>query len=206
MTGTEQEQWLFDGLTRSQATWNVIANQVLMAQLDHDTTVEGERYWNDSWDGYPAARERILEHIAGHVSQQTSEDPFNVVVITGDWHSSFVNDLKVNFKEATSPIVATEFVGTSITSNGDSDIYQRYYGPMIPHNPHIKFFDGVHRGYVLCKLDRDRWVTDLLRVSSVIKSNWSVSSDSFEVRSGIPGATPVSSSLNRISLPLITVR
>ncbi len=205
MTGTEQERWLLDGLTSSRATWNVIANQVLMAQLDHDTTAEGERYWNDSWDGYPAARQRILEHIAAHVSQQTFEKPFNAVVITGDWHSSFVNDLKVNFKDPHSPIVATEFVGTSITSNGDSDIYQRYYGPMIPHNPHIKFFDGVHRGYVLCKLDRDRWVTDLLKVSSVTQLKWSVTKDTFEVRSGVPGASPVSFHPVRVSLPLITV-
>ncbi len=203
MTGPEQERWLLDGLTGSQATWNVIANQVLMAQLDHDTTAAGERYWNDSWDGYPAARQRVLTHIAGLVSQQTLEKPFNVVVITGDWHSSFVNDLKVDFKDRNSPIVATEFVGTSITSNGDSDIYQRYYGPMIPHNPHIKFFDGVHRGYVLCKLDRDRWVTDLLKVSSVTKPTWSVSKDSFVVRSGVPGATAFAPS--RVNLPLIVV-
>jgi phosphodiesterase/alkaline phosphatase D-like protein len=54
-----------------------------------------------------------------------------------------------------------EFVGTSISSNGDIPVYGPYYGPMIPANPHIKFFDGDRRGYVRCQLDRDRWRTDL---------------------------------------------
>ena len=62
---------------------------------------------------------------------------------------------------------------------------------MISHNPHIKFFDGVYRGYVRCMLYPDRWVTDLLKVSSVTQSNASVSNlGSFVVWSGTPGAKP----------------
>ncbi|MEJ7703355.1 MAG: alkaline phosphatase D family protein [Geodermatophilaceae bacterium] len=49
-----------------------------------------------------------------------------------------------------SPVVATEFVGTSISSNGDDIVYGPYYGPMIKFNPHIQFFDGDRRGYVRC--------------------------------------------------------
>lgn len=77
------------------------------------------------------------------------------MVITGDWHSTFVNDIKKDFSNSDSATVATEFVGTSISSNGDGIIYGPYYGPMIPANPHIKFFDGDRRGYVRCLVDRD---------------------------------------------------
>ena len=91
-------------------------------------------------------------------------------MITGDWHSTFVNDLKADYEDENAPVVATEFVGTSISSNGDCICYGPYYGPMIPFNPDIKFFDGDRRGYVLCKLDHDEWRTDLRMVPDRLDS------------------------------------
>jgi phosphodiesterase/alkaline phosphatase D-like protein len=65
MTRPEQEQWLLKGLDRSRARWNFIAQQVLMAQLDHDGAA-GDIFWNDSWDGYVGARTRIIRHLHDH--------------------------------------------------------------------------------------------------------------------------------------------
>ncbi len=62
----------------------------------------------------------------------------------------FVNDIKRDFDRPDSPVVATEFVGTSISTNGDNIVYGPYYGPMIKFNPHIQFLDGDRRGYVRC--------------------------------------------------------
>ena len=135
MLGAEQEEWLYDGLARSRARWNVIAQQVMMGQLDHNRG-DPRIYWHDAWDGYPVARQRLIDHLAAARVR-------NPVVITGDWHSTFVNDIKADFGDPDSATVATEFVGTSISSNGDGIIYGPYYGPMIPANPHIKFFDGT---------------------------------------------------------------
>ena len=133
----------------------------------------------------PGGARRILDHVATH-------DIRNPVVITGDWHSTFVNDLKVDFKDPASPVVATEFVGTSISSNGDAIVYGPYYGPMVPDNPHIRFFDGDRRGYVRCTLTPDTWTTDLRMVSTVSTSDAPVSTfASFVVQDGIPGATQV---------------
>ncbi|MEJ7654368.1 MAG: alkaline phosphatase D family protein, partial [Chloroflexia bacterium] len=137
MTGPAQERWLLDGLSSSSARWNVIAQQVLMAELDHKAG-QGEIFWNDAWDGYPAARNRILSHLA-------TRNVSNPMVLTGDWHSTFVNDLKMDFKDPDSATVASEFVCTSISTNGDEDVYGPYYGPKVLENPHIKFFDGDHR-------------------------------------------------------------
>jgi alkaline phosphatase D len=184
MTGPEQERWLLEGLDRSQVRWNVIAQQVLMAELDHKLG-EGEVFWQDSWDGYPLARNRVLSHIA---SRQIP----NPVVITGDWHSTFVSDLKLDFKDPNSATIATEFTGTSISSNGDQIVYGPYYGPMIPENPHIKFFDGDRRGYVRCSLDHEQWLTDLRMVTTVSRPDAPVYTlASFVVEDGVPGAQQV---------------
>jgi alkaline phosphatase D len=183
MTGAAQEAWLLDNLERSNARWNVIAQGVLMGQLKHDA--DGGRFWNDSWDGWPGQRARILGHIADAGVQ-------NPVVITGDWHSTFVNNLKADYGTPDAPVVATEFVGTSISSNGDCICYGPYYGPMIEFNPDIQFFDGDMRGYVRCTLDHDEWRTDLRMVPTVSTPDAPVSTfASFVVEDGVPGATKV---------------
>jgi alkaline phosphatase D len=88
--------------------------------------------------------------------------------------------------------VATEFVGTSISSNGDVPVYGPYYGPMIPANPHIRFFDGDRRGYVRCLLDRREWRTDLRMVTTVSRPDAPVYTfASFVVEDGRPGAQRV---------------
>ena len=183
MTGETQEAWLLDNLERSNARWNVIAQGVLMGQLKHDA--DGGRFWNDSWDGWPGQRQRLLQHIA-------DAEVTNPVVITGDWHSTFVNDLKADYEDENAPVVATEFVGTSISSNGDCICYGPYYGPMIPFNPDIKFFDGDRRGYVLCTLGENQWQTDLRMVTTVSEREAPVSTfASFVVNDGTPGAVQV---------------
>jgi phosphodiesterase/alkaline phosphatase D-like protein len=64
-------------------------------QVAHDA--DGGRFWNDSWDGWPGQRARILDHIArAGIS--------NPVLITGDWHSTFVNDLKADYKDEDAPV------------------------------------------------------------------------------------------------------
>ena len=113
-------------------------------------------------------------------------------MITGDWHSTFVNDIKQDFSDPGSATVATEFVGTSISTNDDVPVYGPYYGPMIDANPHIKFFDGDRRGYVRCELDRQQWRTDLQMVPTVSTPEAPVYTyASFVVDDGEPGARQV---------------
>ncbi|WP_171524028.1 alkaline phosphatase D family protein, partial [Acinetobacter nosocomialis] len=73
-------------------------------------------FWNDAWDGYPAARKRLLQAMqAGGQG--------NAIVLGGDWHSTFVNDLKLDFDAASAPVVATEFIAPAISSGGDDTPY-----------------------------------------------------------------------------------
>ena len=92
MLGREQERWLTEGFERSSARWNVVAQQLLIAQLEH-ATIQPNWFWNDAWDGYPLARQRLLTSVV-------ASEVRNPVFLSGDWHSTFVNDLKLDFGDA----------------------------------------------------------------------------------------------------------
>jgi alkaline phosphatase D len=68
------------GLRNSPARWNVIAQQTIMAQYDHDPG-PGGLFNMDAWDGYVAARKRILSYLKNN-------RPGNPVIISGDVHSN----------------------------------------------------------------------------------------------------------------------
>ena len=186
MLGRRQETWLADGLAGSRARWDVLAQQVLMAELNHQRTPAQTTkvFWNDGWDGYPLARQRLLRQLrAAHVA--------NPVVLTGDWHSTFVNDVLQNFDRPNSRIVATEFVTPAITSNGDGPVYGPYYGPFVPYNPHIRFFEGDRKGYFRVDLTHRRWATDLRFVERVGVPGAPIETfRSWVVEAGQPGAQP----------------
>jgi alkaline phosphatase D len=181
MLGSEQEAWLARGLATSGARWNLIAQQLLVAQLEH-ATIQPNWFWNDAWDGYPAARTRLLQDVvASGVS--------NPIVVTGDWHSTFVNDLKLDFIDPKSPVVATEFVTPAITTGGDGTPYGPYYAPMVPFNPHIKYYEGDRRGYFHCELRPSEARFDLRFVTSVERPDGTGYAErSWVVADGVPGA------------------
>ena len=117
----------------------------------------------DQWSGYDAERTRLLEFLG-------RRRPSNPVVLTGDIHSNWVNDLKVDFRSERSPAVASEFVGTSITSGGDgADLPDRLTGVMA-ENPFVKFYNG-QRGYVSCSVTPQQWQTDYQVVDFVTKKD-----------------------------------
>lgn len=180
MLGREQEAWLYAGLAASTARWNIFGNNVMMSRLDHDGAA-GDLLWHDSWDGFPANRLRLMEQL---VRNRIA----NPVFVTGDWHSTFVNDIHRNFDKPGSPVIASEFVGTSVTTNGDGIVYGPYYGPMIKYNPHIKFFDGDRRGYQLHTVTPGQWRCDLRMVNTVTKpTSPAYTYASFAVADGRPG-------------------
>jgi alkaline phosphatase D len=184
MLGSAQERWLYAGFAASRARWNVLGSNVMLARFDL-TTTPGARVWNDAWDGFPAARRRLTDAWRRHRVR-------NPVVVTGDWHSTFVNDILRDFDEPSSPTVGTEFVGTSVSTNGDGEVHGPYYGPRVRHNPHIRFFDGDRRGYVRCRLDDAAMRADLKVVSTVSRPDAPQTTlASFVVQDGRPGAQQV---------------
>ena len=183
MLGRPQERWLESRLARSHASWNIVGQQLLIAELEH-ATIRPDWFWNDAWDGYPNARRRLLEAV---VDTNVS----NPVFLTGDWHSTFVNDLKLDFKDPSQRTIATEFVTPAITTGGDDTPYGPYYAPMIPFNPHIQYYEGDRRGYFAATVTPQRMQVDLRFVSSVEDPNGTGHVErSWVVENGRPGAIP----------------
>jgi alkaline phosphatase D len=178
MMGFAQEAWLDAGLARGKTQWNLIAQDVLMAQLRQKNQRGEFAYWTDDWDGYPAGRRRLLQRIA----QSKVSNP---VVIGGDIHAFFANDLRVDFDDPNSPVVATEFVGTSVTSAGPP---QDLIAATLPDNPHVRFFEGRKRGYVSVDLDAKLMTTRMRALSDVTDPQASISTlKTFAVESGKAG-------------------
>ena len=188
MLGEQQERWLLDGLAASQTKWKVLAQQVFFAHRDGDFDPNEEYVSMDAWDGYPGARQRIVDFLA-------EKDIKNTVVLTGDVHTNWANEIKVDFHDANSENVAVEFVGTSITSNGDGSDVNSNTAQYLKENPHIKFFNN-YRGYVRCKLTQDTWQTDYQVIPYVTRPGAPISTRaSFIVEDGKPSLKQLSATL-----------
>lgn len=184
MLGDEQERWLLDGLAASGATWNVLAQQVFFSQLDLHAADDQERYEMDAWDGYEPARARIIDAFQERAIA-------NPVVLTGDVHANNACEVKVNFDDPDSPTVATEFVGTSISSSGDGADTSPGRDALASQLPHIPYYN-VQRGYVRCEVTAEQWRTDFKVVPYVSRPGAPIRTDaSFLVESGRPGLNPL---------------
>ncbi|MCX4762119.1 alkaline phosphatase D family protein [Streptomyces sp. NBC_01275] len=140
MLGAEQKRWLLDSLHGSDARWNLVASQIMMAETDL-LKGQGKLWYYDAWDGYQVERNALLGEL-GRVR--------NPVVLSGDRHLTMISDLKRDFADPSSAVVGAEFVGTSISSAGDQDqaAFHAQWDPLKADNPHWKLIDA-HRGYHL---------------------------------------------------------
>ncbi|WP_432938144.1 alkaline phosphatase D family protein [Kribbella sp. CA-253562] len=179
ITGADQERWLLDALRRSPSRWNVVAQQVAMAQLDRRTGPDLELPM-DTWNGYAASRERVLTGI-----RDRGVD--NFVVLTGDLHRSVAADLKLDFSDPTAPVVGSEFVTTSISSGKDGVDVDATGRALLAENPHVKY-QNVQRGYLSCRLDADRWTSEFRVVDKVTTRGGAPSTHAtLVVENGRPG-------------------
>jgi len=179
LTGPAQERWLLDGLRGSSARWNVLAQQIFFARRDA-AAGRGEELKPDAWDGYPAARQRISDVLAG-------DRTLNPIVLSGDVHANWANDLLEDYREPDSKAIGTEFVGTSISSGGDGADRGDSTEEVLAENPHIKFFNG-QRGYLRCDVTAEEWRTDFRVVAHVTRKGAGISTRaSLTVEAGKPG-------------------
>jgi alkaline phosphatase D len=113
MLGATQERWLAEGLSQSKRQWKLVAQATQISPTNVPAPV-GRSYWNEAWDGYPEARKRLLQTV---VDAKLN----NVVTLGGDVHCNVAANLRLEPNNPQSPIVASEFVTTSITSRGLGD-------------------------------------------------------------------------------------
>jgi alkaline phosphatase D len=208
LLGAAQEQWLAEGWSTAQP-WNLLAQQTLMVRFTREAVTPAAaaaadpaasaasavtpaidpaamqgRYWTDGWDGYPAARRRLLSVLAERKVP-------NVVVLGGDVHANYVAELRVDPDEAErSPLVATEFCGTSISSRGNS---QSSVDAALKFNPHIRYGRSEDRGTMRFTLTREKLEADLRVVAEPNDPASAVKSAArFVVEAGKVGAERVS--------------
>ena len=123
----------------------------------------------DSWDGYRASRERVFDMV-----EETRAD--NLVVLTGDVHSSWAYDLPRrpfdDFDIRTGRgSLGVELVGTSVSSpsnlgagpDGEAQLAQ-----VKAARPHLHYCDGRYRGYFVLDLTRERLQADFFAVSTIL--------------------------------------
>jgi alkaline phosphatase D len=178
--GSAQNAWLQASLTSSPATWNVLAQQVMMATVDVDLG-EREQYSMDKWPGYADERRAVVQFLR---DRQIS----NPVVLTGDIHSNWVNDLRVDDRRQEEPVAATEFVGTSLSSSGNGEDRPSDLDTFLVQNPCVRFHNR-QRGYVRCTVTPETWRSDFQVVPDVLRPGGAVKTRaSFVVESGRPGA------------------
>ena len=143
---------------------------------------ESEKYSMDQWPGYLSERADLLSFM------ETRQVP-NPVVITGDIHTNWVNDLRVDDRDSNQAVVATEFVGTSITSGGNGQAVSPFHDILKSRNPGLKYFNN-QRGYVICTVTPETWRSDYRVMESVTSPQSKVSTAaSFVIENGKPGAS-----------------
>lgn len=149
--GEAQEQWLYRNLGQTRAHWEVLAQQVMVMDLDRKDG-DGVGYNLDSWAGYSIPRQRLLDRLR-------ERRIGNTVVLTGDEHQNYAGELYRDSRNPEGAPIATEFVTTSISSSGDGQD-QRPEGRRIQaDNPFLKF-NNAQRGYVVCDVTPERWQTE----------------------------------------------
>lgn len=216
LLGAEQEAWLGNRLRTTPARWKLLGQGVMFAQLKAQgapLAAGGGLFFNsDQWDGYQPARDRIYNFIKG---DSTHAPVNNVVVLTGDIHSSWAADLTQDpnnsnpaaggYNGATGEgSRAVEFVGTSVSSPGLNDPGGNTAAFLRSVNPHFKFIDLNQRGYMLLDLTAQRVVCEFWFVDTVASiSNVQTFGAAFEVQQGSNRLQPSAQTTPRSDPPAL---
>lgn len=176
LLGEDQEQWLRDQLSNASATWKLLGQQIMFGQLKFQGQANAtslSQYINpDQWDGYDPARQRVFEMLR---TARNGGPVDNVVVLTGDIHTSWAMDLS---EDPNNPLVydpttgsgslAVEFVATSVTSPGLDALAGVGDNGLLTQNPHMKYIDLSEHGYVLLDITPQRCIGEYWFVDDIL--------------------------------------
>jgi alkaline phosphatase/alkaline phosphatase D len=206
IAGTDQLQWLIDGLTGSTAAWKLVGNPVIISRLDLATLPawllgplaellgipsNGIVLIPDQWDGYNADRERLVDALRA----ARTED---VVFLTGDIHTSWANELTTRDTGPANP-AAAEFVVPSVTSDNIDDFLGTPTGGPLSllaaeliraTNPHVKWVEVDGHGFGVLDVTPSRCRMDWYHLADRTRSGsaatwvngWSVGRGSSRIR------------------------
>jgi alkaline phosphatase D len=173
MLGATQEAWLDDQFAATDARWNVVAQQTVMTATP--LAVGGTTLYNfDQWDGYVAARDRLLRGLVDHQVR-------NPMVLSGDIHLAGAAALRVGDYEAPgNPDVAYEIVTTSISSGFGDDLLP-IFEAAVPKISWVSYANARKRGYAVITVTPDSFTTDFRVVATALEPTSTVSTDHTDV-------------------------
>ncbi|WP_374274072.1 alkaline phosphatase [Brevundimonas sp.] len=174
--GEAQEQWLYRNLEAADARWKVLAQQIMVMDLDRRAGPEiGHNL--DTWAGYAIPRRRLLERLRDRRIQ-------NTVVLTGDEHQNYAGELYLDGRNPEGAPVASEFVATSISSSADGQDQRADGRRYLEDNPFLKF-NNAQRGYVVCDVTPEVWRTEFKVLDKVSDKDGALSTRAtYAIQSG----------------------
>ena len=177
--GSEQRDWLIDGMAESTATWSVWGNEVLQSAWKYANADEASLYLNyDAWDGYEHERRLIM----GELDRRNVD---NLVTLTGDMHSWVVAYLQKDYRSAEKQYepapdtednrVGVEFMTPAISSISLREIViddrpelepedEVVEAGMESQNPHMEWFKWSEHGYATVEFTPERFEYAAYRV------------------------------------------
>ena len=174
-----QMSWLTQGLRDGRRRWHLVGNQTVFARVAAPRDLPGRDrllaagipvqagvFNTDQWDGYGDDQLEVLRAMAGSAS--------DTVLLTGDIHSSWANDLPLDagsYVPGVTPSAGVEVVCPSVTSDGFAEILGGpetaavATGALQATNPHIRYLDGAGHGYTVLDVTPERVQADFWFVS-----------------------------------------
>lgn len=180
LLGDRQRRWLEGEVSRSDGRWRLLGNQVMMAPA---AVLAGHIVNPDQWDGYPTEREWLYRLMGGGSSPGN-----DVVVLSGDLHSSWASELPIGAEFLTPGVTARTF--------SSSLLWSERWAPMAEmifrwQNRHVKMVDLRHHGYVVVDVNRDRVQADFWHLHTLRKpSTTETWAGGWQLRHGVPGLIP----------------
>jgi alkaline phosphatase D len=156
MLGARQESWLSAVMSSDNKPWNLLAQGTVMSYIDEDPGPE-KQFWTDGWSGYPAARQRLMNFLSSAKIQ-------NPVVLSGDIHAFITSGLRLRADELDSPVVASEFVTTSVSAQA---LPQATLAGWASTNPNLLLATSEHRGYTRLDITPQRLQADMIAMETV---------------------------------------
>lgn len=177
MLGADQERWLHEALARADGSrWTLIGQTTAFGPRDFKPG-PGQSLWNDGWDGYSAARQRLVDSLR-------TQKVANPVLLGGDVHENWVGHVKADYADAASTNVGVEFCGTSITSRsgGNDRTAER-----LAENPHYVYAEADRKGYGIAEFTPERLSVRLRVVDDVASRDTAIETiAAFSVQAGRP--------------------
>lgn len=177
LLGGAQEAWLAEGLAASSRAWKLIVQPTQIAPGRLPTPV-GPVAYADGWDAFPAARQRLIDAIA----QPRVPD---VVCLGGDVHRHVAANLRLDPLNPASPIVASEFVTSSVSSKGLSELLTSL---MKRGNPDLLHLRSDERGYTLLDITPQQLLCEFRGTPHPVRPDARLRTQArYVVERGVPG-------------------